>query len=132
MLDLRRDRPWDEARTSSAETGRHGHVLLAARGKRHREALHGRAEPRLPQHLAGLDVECAEVAVEVADEADVAGGCERSREKGGALLAAPDFLHRPHINGDKLPDVAVAPGHFKEASIGSGASGPGFLHDLAA
>ena len=67
---------------------------LPSGGERHRESLHRRAEPRLPENLAGLHVERAEVAIEIADERDAAGRREHRREERRALLVAPELLHR--------------------------------------
>ena len=86
MLDLRRDRPRHAARAAAAEPRRDRDVLLAAGAERDRESLHRRAEPRLPQHFAGLDVEGAEVAIEIADEGDAAA--RSSAPRSGTARAA--------------------------------------------
>ena len=69
--------------------------------------------------LPGLHVERAEAAIEVADETrrrppvDSTAGQERR-----ALLVAPHLLHRRHVVGGELADVAVAARHLEEAAIG--------------
>ena len=85
--------------------------------ERHREALHRRAEPRLPEHRAGLHVERAEAAIEIADERDPAGGRQHRGEERRALLDAPHLLHRRDIVGRQLADVAVRARHLEEAPI---------------
>src|SRR5476649_2131050 len=58
--------------------GRNRHELLAADAEGRGETLRRRAQPGLPQGLAGLDVEGAEGAVPVADKADAAGRGDRT------------------------------------------------------
>ena len=68
--------------------------------------------------LAGSHVEGAEVAIEIADERDAAGGRQHRRQERRALLVAPDLVHRPHVVGRELADLAVGARHLEEAAIG--------------
>ena len=73
--------------------------------------------PGEPCHkvFAGLDVNRAEHAVEVADERDAAGGREHGGQERRALLApsTASFMVRTSICGE-LADVAVRAGHFEK------------------
>src|SRR5687768_14084978 len=71
---LRRDGPRLLTGAAAAVAGRHRDILLTVGRERHREALHRGLEPHLPQHIAGPDVERAEVAIEIADEDHAARG----------------------------------------------------------
>src|SRR5207247_8453514 len=92
MLDFRRNDRRYVARTAAAETGRNGDVLMAARTERDRETLHRGAEPRLPEHLAGAHVVCAEVAIQIAHERQATRSGQHARQIRGPLFVAPDFL----------------------------------------
>src|SRR5262245_27254489 len=130
MLDVRTDRARDVARAAAAKAGCDRDVLTAADGEGDGRALHGGAEPRLPQRLPGLHVERAERAIEIADEADAARRRHDRRQERRALLARPDLLHRLRVVGGELPDVAVAARHFEEAPVGAGAAGAVLELDL--
>src|SRR5262249_40269334 len=109
MRDVGRDGRRHVPRTAAAKSSGDRNVLMAVDGERDRIALHGGAEAGLPQHAAGADVVGAEVAIEIADERDAAGGREDAGEVRGALLVAPDFLERPDVVGRELADVPLAP-----------------------
>ena len=79
--------------------------------------MDGGTQARLPQRLSRPHVEGAEGAIEVADEADTARGRHHRRQERRTLFAAPHFLHRLHVIGGELADVAVAPGHLEEPAI---------------
>src|SRR5205814_1554946 len=89
-------------------------------------------EPRLPQRLTGADIERAEHAIEIADEADAAGGRQHRRQERRALLLAPHLALGRRVVSDRPADVAVGSEHLEEASIGAGPAGAGLLLDLAA
>src|SRR5258705_13659251 len=74
MLDLRRDRARHQPRTAAAKPRAHRDVLLPAGCEAHRITRQRGAKPGLPQRLAGTDIERTERAIEIADEADAAGG----------------------------------------------------------
>src|SRR5206468_10044988 len=103
-----------------AAAGRDRNVLFAADRKFDGVSLHGRAEPRLPQCLAGSYVERAEYPIDVADEADTARRRQHTGKERAALFATPDLLHRFHVVRGKLAKIAVAAGHLEEAPIRSG------------
>src|SRR5207244_1386104 len=90
------------------------------------------AEPRLPQRVAGPDVERPERAIEIADEADTARRGDHAGEVRRSLLAAPDLFHRLHIVGGELADVAVGAGHLEEAAVRARAAGTVREFQLAA
>ena len=100
--------------------------------ERHRESLHRRAEPRLPQHLAGLHVERAERAIEIADERRRR---RRSTAPRSGTARAARVLHTSFIvvdvEGRELADVAVGAGHLEEAAAGAGAARAVLLRDRA-
>src|SRR6185369_1318012 len=75
-----------------------------------------------PECFAGLHVERAEGAVEIADEADAAVSRDHTREKRRPLLATPDLSHRLHVVGGEFADVAVGAGHLEETAVGAGAA----------
>src|SRR5690348_12404973 len=77
LPDVRSDRAWDLARTSTAQARRHRDVLLPIHGERYRESLDAGTQARFPQHLAGARVEGAEHARKVAREEDAAAGGQR-------------------------------------------------------
>ena len=85
-------------------------------------ALRRRAEPRLPEHLAGLHVVRAHVAIDVADEHEAAGRRKRRRQERRALLVLPHFLHRPHVVGGELAGLFLAVGRVLEQPIGARAA----------
>ena len=86
MADVGRDQARDDAWTAAAQPRCHREILPAIHPERNREALYGGSETRLPRQLAGLDVDRLELAVEIADERDTAGGREDPGQKRGALL----------------------------------------------
>ena len=79
-------------------------------------------EPRLPQHLAGRDVDGLELAVEIADERDAAARREHGRQERRALLERPQLLHRARVVRRELADVAVGARHLEEAPVGARAA----------
>ena len=117
MPDLRRDGARHLPRAAAAEPGRHRDVLLAVHREADRETLHGRRQPRIPEDLARLHVEGAEVAIEIADKRQAAGGRQHRGEERRALLVAPQLLHRADVVGGQLADVALRPGHLEEPAI---------------
>ena len=121
-MNVGQDRARDVARAAAAEACGDGDVLFAADAERHGETLHRCAEASLPQHFAGVDVDGAEDAVEIADERDAAGGRKHGGEEGRALLHVPDFLHGLHVEGGEPADVAVRAGHFVKQAVAHGAA----------
>src|SRR5687767_11274444 len=107
MFDVWRDRARHDTRAAATKSGRDRHVLFAVRCVRDWESLDRGSQPRLPQHVAGLHVVRAEVAIEVAYENNTTARRQRSREIRSALLATPDFLHRGDVIGRQLSDVAI-------------------------
>ena len=122
IVNVGQNRARDVARAPAAEACRYGDVLFAANAERYGKALHRRAKARLPQRFAGVDVDGAKDAVEVADEGDAAGGRENGGEKGRALLHVPYFLHRLHIEGGEAADVAVGSWHFVKQAVAHGSA----------
>ena len=59
---------------AAAEACGDGDVLFASDAERYGKTLHRCAEAGLPQHFAGVDVNGAEDAVEIADKCDAASG----------------------------------------------------------
>src|SRR5437867_2718148 len=115
-MQIRRDRRRHEPRAAAAVAARDADVLLAVDAEGDRESLHRRRQPRLPQYRAGLDVEGAEPAIEIAREDDPArgrnGGCHERR----ALLVRPHLLHRPDVERGQLADVTVRARQLEEAA----------------
>jgi hypothetical protein len=69
-VDVGQDRSRHISRAAAAESCGDGDILFAADAERDRKALHGGSEPDLPEDLAGVHIDGAEVAVEIADERD--------------------------------------------------------------
>src|SRR5262245_25165056 len=57
MVNIRGNRDRNIPGAPAAESRRDCDVLLAARGKRYRKALHRRPEPNLPKHCACPDID---------------------------------------------------------------------------
>src|ERR1700694_524750 len=91
-VDLGLDQTGHLARAASAVAGRDRDVLLAANGERQGEALPRGSQPNLPQDAAGIGIEGAEHAVQVAGECEASRGREHSGQERSALLIFPDFL----------------------------------------
>src|SRR5262245_56231238 len=85
-LDVGKNRRRHVARTAAAETRHDADVLTTVDLEAHRESLGRRAEPRLPQDLAGLHVVRAHVAIDVADEQQTARRRQHAGQVGRALL----------------------------------------------
>src|SRR4029453_9343016 len=128
VAGTRRLNPWTDgarhdARTPTTTTSRHSHVLLPASAKGDRETLNGITEARLPEDLPCLDVEGAEVAIQIAHKRHAAGRAEHGCQECRSLLIAPHFLHRGHIVGGELADVAIRSGHLEKAPPSGCAAG---------
>src|SRR5262245_7935394 len=123
ILQLGCERARHEPRTFEAAASRRDRDVLApADRERHRIPLHRRAEPRLPQRLAGPDVERAEHPIDVADKTDAAGRRQDRRQKRRALLAAPHFPQRLDVVRRELAEIAVAARHLEEPAVGARAA----------
>src|SRR5437870_1409317 len=94
------------------------HVLLAIDAEGDREALYGRSEPRLPQHLAVIDIHCFQTSIETSRKGHSARRGKHRQQERRALLDRPEFLHRPHIEGRQLADVSIVAWHFIETPRG--------------
>ena len=70
-----------------------------------------RTEARLPDHLAGLDVEGLEVTIEVTDERQATTGGKCGGHEHGALRVRPARLQGGDIDGTQATEHAVGPGH---------------------
>ena len=112
-----------------AHPGRHRDVLPAPGRVGDREAVAGLAEARLPESLAGVDVERPEVAIDVPDEGEPAGRRQHGRQEDGALLAVPDLLHRADVVCREPPQHAVRARHLVELDAGDPRPPPP-LHQL--
>ena len=71
------------------------------------------AETGLPQHFAGLDIECFKVAVEVTHKNQATGCGQRGSHEHRALFMTPVFFHGPHINGDEFAEIPIAARHLE-------------------
>ena len=116
-MNFRRDYARHVAWASAAQSRGDRNVLFAVDRKCDWIALHGRPEPRLPKHLAGLNVDSEEIAVEIADEGHSAGGGEHGREKRGALLDRPVLLQGAHVVGRQFADIAPGARHFDKPAV---------------
>src|SRR4051812_27789513 len=126
-MNIRRDGRGHEARAAAAVAGRDGDVLASVDRERHGESLDRRAEARFPQDLAGLDVEGAEHAIEVADERDAARRGDRRGHERRALLVRPILFQSADVERAELPDVAVAARHFVKAPARAAAAAAALL-----
>ena len=99
----------DDVEISRVMYGGHdGDILPPVGGERDREALHRSRQPRLPEHLAGLDVDGFELAVEIADERDTAARRDDGRQERRALLERPELCHRPRVVRRELHVAGLA------------------------
>src|SRR5262245_23212690 len=129
-MQLGSDRRRHEPGAASAIAGHDCDVLLAVDGEGHREALDGGGEPRLPQDLAGFDVERPEPSIEISGERDATGRGDDGGHEGGPLFVGPHFLHRLDVEGSQFADVAVRARHLVETpTCSAAAAAPFFLLD---
>src|SRR5215475_5671261 len=126
-VQVRRDCRRHEARAAAAVAARDADVLLAVDAERDRKSLDRRPEPGLPQHLARLDVERPETAIEVAGKRHAPRCRNRRGHEGRALLIGPHLLHRADVERGELADVALGPRHLVEAPAGAAAAAAAFL-----
>src|SRR4051812_27217663 len=116
-MNFGRDDTGHVAWASTAQSRGDRNVLFAVDGKRDWIALHGCPESRLPKHLAGLNVDSEEIAIEIAHECDSARSGEHRGEKRRALLDGPVLLQGAHIVGGQFADVAVRARHFEKTAV---------------
>src|SRR5258708_7817209 len=68
VVDVGQDRARDIPRAAAALSCGDGDILFAADAEGYREALHGSAEPNLPEGFSCVHVDGSEVAVEITHE----------------------------------------------------------------
>src|SRR6185312_5449777 len=117
---------------AAAKARRHGDILLAIQAETDGIALHGVTQADLPHHLAGFRVDRLQMAIEVADKSDAAGGGEHRGQEGRALLPRPDLFHVRRAIGRKLAHVLVGAGHKEEFLRACGAATTQLHVDLVA
>src|SRR5271166_582662 len=97
----------DEGRDRDRATDDNRDILLAVHRIGDGASADARAEILLPQLLAGLGVERAEVAVQVAPENEVAAGRQRAAVERQIGLHTPDLLVLDGIPRDQLSEIAA-------------------------